>query len=67
MSRTRFSNHQHPTRMLRYTKQGVGRVELNIHKHYIPPFFELLVRLKEKRNRINLINSIRMQVSLNVL
>jgi len=37
--------------MLRYTTRGggvVARVELNIHKHYIPPFFESLVRLKEK-------------------
>ena len=43
----------------------VGRVVLNIDKHYTPPFFQLLVRLKEKSNKINLINSICMQMCPN--
>lgn len=30
---------------------GIGRVELNFHKQYIPQFFELLVRLKENQKQ----------------
>ena len=55
------------TRMLAIYKTGGWGGYNYIDKHYIPPFFELLVRLKEKQNRINLINSISMQMSLNVL
>ena len=53
-SRTRFSNPQHPPRMPRYTKQGNGEDRANIHKHHSPPFFELLVKLKENKDTINL-------------
>ena len=48
-------------------KQGVGRVQLHSDKHNIPPFFELLVRLRELQNRMSLINSMCMQMPLNVL
>ena len=61
-------NHQHlNTHAPIYKTKGMGREDLNIHKNYIPPFFELFVRLNENKNTINLINFIRMHMSLNVL
>ena len=38
--------------MLDNTNMGVGTVDLNIYIYFIPPFFELLVGLKENEKKI---------------